>query len=420
MLDIIAQFNEYTKANPVMAGVVSMWGLGSLTYLCRKVPLEFVRSVIRQVTTSVSFDNSPMGWSQENYTNFLTWFNSTHGAAYSRSLALTPRYGGTGEDSTQPMQLGVGVGTHFSFYKRRLLIVEITSELAGGSQRHIMKVTVTLLGRSQQVLNSLLDEFSIKHAHLPRVYTYKNDWKYAALRVPRRLETVIVADSIKQSLVADIQLFLKSREWYADRGIPYKMVVVLHGIPGTGKTSLIRALATYFNYSLGLLNLAEMTDASLQYALATAIPDSMVVIEDFDSSNATKGRRDVAKSLPSSDQDSIPEFLTLAGVLNSLDGLLPLDGTIVFMTTNVLDTIDKALTRKGRVDHIYEMGALTHTEVVSYVRLMFPDYDVDSHVVFADIIGCDLQALYFKHAGSAEAFVASIPVKDQSIRLVRN
>jgi DNA replication protein DnaC len=60
----------------------------------------------------------------------------------------------------------------------------------------------------------------------------------------------------------DVREFLRSEKWYADRGIPYRFVLVvlygvlqvsnmkyrrrgymLYGTPGSGKTSFITALA---------------------------------------------------------------------------------------------------------------------------------------------------------------------------------
>lgn len=40
-------------------------------------------------------------------------------------------------------------------------------------------------------------------------------------------------------LIADARDFLASEVWYAERGIPYRRGYLLHGVPGSGKTSLI-------------------------------------------------------------------------------------------------------------------------------------------------------------------------------------
>ena len=41
-----------------------------------------------------------------------------------------------------------------------------------------------------------------------------------------------------------MKLFNQSRQYYGDLGIPYRRGYLFHGTPGSGKTSLITALAS--------------------------------------------------------------------------------------------------------------------------------------------------------------------------------
>ena len=42
-----------------------------------------------------------------------------------------------------------------------------------------------------------------------------------------------------------IDFFLKNKEWYIKKGIPYNLGILLHGDPGCGKTRFIKQLMNY-------------------------------------------------------------------------------------------------------------------------------------------------------------------------------
>lgn len=67
-------------------------------------------------------------------------------------------------------------------------------------------------------------------------------------------------------------------------GIPYRRGYLLHGPPGSGKTSFIQALAGSLSYDICLLNLSErgLADDKLNHLLSNAPERSFVLIEDVD------------------------------------------------------------------------------------------------------------------------------------------
>ena len=65
-----------------------------------------------------------------------------------------------------------------------------------------------------------------------------NDWTLAGSRPKRPLSSVVLDQGIKEQLLVDARDFMANEKWYAARGIPWRRGYLLHGFPGTGKTSL--------------------------------------------------------------------------------------------------------------------------------------------------------------------------------------
>ena len=97
-------------------------------------------------------------------------------------------------------------------------------------------------------------------------------------------------------------------------GIPYRRGYLLHGPPGSGKTSFIQALAGELDYNLCILNLSErgLTDDRLHLILSIIPERCIMVLEDIDS--AFSGRD------PTTEKGYIP----YTSLLTSLDSSHPL------------------------------------------------------------------------------------------------
>ena len=47
---------------------------------------------------------------------------------------------------------------------------------------------------------------------------FRSDWKLVASRAKRPLNSIVLDDGIKELLVGDAREFMRSKQWYTDRG----------------------------------------------------------------------------------------------------------------------------------------------------------------------------------------------------------
>jgi len=174
---------------------------------------------------------------------------------------------------------------------------------------------------------------------------------------PRRLESVILKKGQLEYLVDDLQMFLDSEQQYGDFGRPYHRGYLFYGIPGTGKTTVARALADHFKLPIYYLPLADIKkDTDLMALMGAIRPRSILLLEDVDIFQATTQRTEEKGSV------------TLSAVLNALDGIWTPHGLITIMTTNDLTALDPALLRAGRIDIKEEFTALDEYQIGRFLE----------------------------------------------------
>lgn len=195
--------------------------------------------------------------------------------------------------------------------------------------------------------------------------------------------------------------FVNKTGKYKIKGFPYKLGMLLYGIPGSGKTSLIKAVAGYTKRNIINLSLSKIkTNQQLMEAvfdgkyniqgidlpITLDFSRTIFVIEDIDCiSTIVNSRKDeeveiVEKEEIKDKKDLLLEALItpcsekredkldLSGILNVMDGIIDSPGRIIIITTNYPERLDEALIRPGRIDRKIHMGYIKYKEGIDMIR----------------------------------------------------
>ncbi|MCI0361118.1 MAG: AAA family ATPase [Planctomycetaceae bacterium] len=302
-------------------------------------------------------------------------------------------------------------GKHWLFYRGRLVILdrqradpEKTPVQGSGPAALRESFSITIVGRNRQLAWQLIDDardhaLPLSQQLLTIHHITFSSWGERMQRLPRPPESVVLKEGMLDDLIDDCRRFLSSRQWYLQRGVPYRRGFLLYGPPGTGKSSAVVAVASALKMDIALLNLTTLglDDNDLADRLAQVPPNAIVLIEDIDC--AFSGRK------PGEEKST---RITFSGLLNAIDGVAAGEGRILFATTNHPDRLDPALVRPGRIDRQLEIGLAEREQCRRIFQRFFPEADECLAENFAASIPnrqlpmATIQAYLIRYADSAE------------------
>lgn len=241
-------------------------------------------------------------------------------------------------------------------------IAEITHGFVGADLYSLCKEA------AMRTLERALPDLDVKEdippAILDGLRVTKNDF-HAALRKiePSALREVYVEvsevhwdevgglEDAKQALIESVDWPLKYPEAFESAGIRPPRGVLLYGLPGTGKTMLVRALATESELNFISIKGPELlskwvgeSERAIRevFRKARSASPALIFFDEIDAvvpARGCGGESQVTERV-------VSQFLT------ELDGLVELKDVVVLAATNRPDLVDRSLLRPGRFDRL--------------------------------------------------------------------
>lgn len=361
-------FMEFAKGNPVVGGLVGIWLLGVFTYVFKSLPLKLYHFILRHITVSVTLNNA-----NRSFHNMLEWYEKEKGVTNNRTMRVTNGQWGDGNAN-----LSVGLGDHYFMF--RGFPFKLNRSISSQDGEKVKEeISIKTIGLTQKKLIKLIKAtLPAERTFIPKIYvTSDHGWERSQTLPERSWDSVILEDGQKERILNFVEEFKESKDWYLKMGVSYKTGILLSGPPGTGKTSVIKALASHLKKNLCVINCSALSDAAFMSLLAGTPKDSLVLMEDFDSLKSLHSREDGV-----GEPQSLAEGfgISLSGFLNAVDGVFSSDGRILIATSNCIDKLDPAVLRPGRFDLKEFIGYANNEMVEQMFKKFYPDFDTNSRV----------------------------------------
>ena len=293
----------------------------------------------------------------------------------------------------------------------------------GGKMKTVVCSTATLNGNDKEQMKSFVNDAIMyyknivfppdnnsKQKHLCKYYKVVDSEKRFGFEIDRcpwpnrSFKSIFFPE--KERLLQSLDDF-DNRRGVFDESFehPYRMGLIFHGPPGTGKTSLIKAIIKHTKrhpvfIPLGKLKKASdlidlftsanitMVDKGEDYVYQRLFPFSkrLYIFEDVDTecdllkSRAQKAIEEKKELLKKEKEEEwYTDYkkyiensdITLSTILNGLDGVLEPNGLMYILTTNKVEDFDEAVLRPGRIFMNLKMDYMTNENIVELLNYRF-------------------------------------------------
>jgi len=229
---------------------------------------------------------------------------------------------------------------------------------------------INYMDEAKQVIKGELEKYKSISSESIRIFYYKKEYWTLLSKCPKRpLSTIYLKEGQKEEIIQKTKEFFseETRDIYLSFGIPYKSINLVYGVPGSGKTSMIKALASDLDCDLYILPITKELDDyqlvdALSYISENEDKKRIIVMEDIDTIFDTDRKEGDDKNM-----------ITLQGFLNCLDGFTCIEGTMLFITANKPQILDYAMIRSCRIDRKIELDYADKFQIKNMFDTFLPN-----------------------------------------------
>lgn len=257
----------------------------------------------------------------------------------------------------------------------------------------------------------------LKKAHIERTHGEQGETKSICINILKEdsiLSTTydlcsfddIVMKNKESLIIKPLESFFKAKDLYTKYKVTYKLGILLYGVPGTGKTTLTRAIINAalekFHvccYLVTLNSKSESLEAQLTSIYNCAVNNNVSILIKYKTAINIIILEEIDSVFPKNRENCSDEQLEKINMLlQFLDGPRTPDNTIFIATTNHKDKLDEAMIRDGRFNIHVNMNNFDKDEAIEMCNKY--NVSIDNIIDMKDedtIKPATLQKLIFNH-----------------------